>query len=172
MRAGVMGPGELTALFEGKFLLEADRCLRNGHSVSSAVNELLGKAQWLMPHEPPTTVALGKLSQKGSTSSSTTTAGDAGASPRRPYGGLKPSKNGRLEDGDGKVTAITLVEFEKQKKHLEGQLSDARAKVARLGAGRPRFAASPPQGGGGYNNGGGGGDQYGGDRGGDRGQRR
>ena len=163
-----MGPAELTALFESKFLVEVDRCLRCGHSVASAVNEILGKAAWLIPNEPPTTTALSVRSPKGSSSGST--AGDLASTPKRPFGGLKPARNGRLEDADGKTMAVTLAEFDKQKKHLEGQLQDARTKMARLGSGqRPRFQQAPQQG---YGNYGGGNDQQGGDRGGDRGQRR
>ena len=166
-----MGPAELTSLFEGKFLVEVDRCLRCGHSVASAVNEILGKAAWLMPHEPPTTVAL-RTGSSGASSSGASTTGDSPATPKRPFGGLKPARNGRLEDADGKTTAITIVEFEKQKKHLEGQLQDARTKMARLGSGnRSRFQQAPQQGYGGYGGGGGGGDQRGGDRGGDQRQR-
>ena len=45
---------ELANLFEFKFLLETDRYLRAGHSVSSAINDIIGKAAWMIPHESPT----------------------------------------------------------------------------------------------------------------------
>ena len=54
-RAGVLGPGALANLFEFKFLTEADRYLRSGHSVSSAVADILSKASWILPHEAANT---------------------------------------------------------------------------------------------------------------------
>ena len=119
----------------------------------------------MIPHESPTSATVPRTA-RASTSSSVSEVSSPGGG-KRPWGGLKPSKNGRLEDGEGKVTAITIAEFEKQKKHLEGQLSDSRAKVARLSSGRPTSRFSQPYQGGGYGGGGGGGgggDGGGGDR--------